>query len=116
MSTFSSKCEDKDDIYDRECTEVSNQVLTSKGFKYQPKRSAETKCSLSKRTKMCNHSKTCIIRQPYPPPIPSLVPLKNEDSNYHIKVLNGSLKWGSTCGYCFRIDIKNYGCESCVWI
>ena len=110
------KCEDKDDIYDKEYNETPQpkHVLSRRGFTYRPVKPYQTK--QSQITKLCLHSKTCIIRQPYPPPIPSLVPLKNEASNYHIKILKGSLNWGGTCGYCFRIDHKNYGCESCVWI
>ena len=107
-------CEDKDDIYDKEPPVTSKPVLSGVGFAHRPFISNQTGEKLV--TDMCLHSKTCVIRQPYPPPLPSLTPLKNEASNYHLKVLDGSLSWGRTCGYCFRIDHKNYGCEPCVWI
>ena len=35
----------------------------------------------------------------------------NKSSNYEWK-----FGLGFTCGYCYRIDHKNYGCESCVWM
>ena len=64
----------------------------------------------------CLHNQQCIIRQPFPPPIPALTPLVNEYSLYHTKTMAGELDWGSTCWYCMRIEYEKYGCDSCVWI
>jgi hypothetical protein len=44
------------------------------------------------------------------------MPLVNLYSLYHLKTMAGELDWGSTCGYCMRIEYEKYGCESCVWI
>ena len=85
--------------------------MTSKGFVYQPD---NTKPSALPPT--CSHTTQCIARHPRPPPLPSIVPLVNHRSQYHQKILEGSLDWGSTCTYCMRIEYDRYGCDSCVWI
>ena len=64
----------------------------------------------------CSHNQQCITRQPFTPPLPTITPLINEFSLYHLKTMAGELDWGSTCGYCMRIEHEKYGCESCVWI
>ena len=86
--------------------------LTRTGFNYRPSSAAQP-ISLSIN---CNHKKQCILRQPFPPPLPALTPLVNMSSLYHTRILSGDLDWGSTCSYCFRIEYEKYGCESCVWI
>ena len=97
-------------------SELCKSAMTRRGFNFRPMRPNYSKHLHLSDGGKCSHQKCCIIRQPFPPPTPAIVPLENDSSNYHIKVLKGSLGWGSTCGYCFRIDHKNYGCESCVWI
>ena len=64
----------------------------------------------------CCHSQQCIVRQPFPPPLPALVPIVNTYSMYHMKTMAGELDWGSTCSYCMRIEYEKYGCDSCVWM
>ena len=86
--------------------------VTRKGFNYRPNSLAQA----FSRPRNCSHVKQCIIREPFPPPLPTLTPLVNMHSLYHVKTLAGQLDWGRTCGYCFRMEHKNYGCESCVWI
>ena len=108
-----SKCEDKDDIYDED-NSGSQILLTRKGFNYRPVKGLDSDPTISKTSS--NFHEFSIIRDPLPPPFPTLTPLINESSNYHSKILDGSLGWGSTCEYCYRIDHKNYGCESCVWM
>ena len=86
--------------------------LTRTGFNYRPSSAAQA----FSPPRNCSHTKQCILRQPFPPPLPALTPLVNMSSLYHTRILSGDLDWGSTCSYCFRIDYERYGCESCVWI
>ena len=88
-----------------------NIPLTAKGFKTRSDHAIQVPVSGS-----CSHEKVCKLREPFPPPLPSVTPLQNNSSNYHLRMKEGLLDWGFTCGYCFRIDHKNYGCASCVWL
>ena len=120
------KCDDDPGVFDEDApskeiddialneksTETVEHLYTPKGFNSRPTLAAQSILSSSN----CSHPKQCIIRQPFPPPIPALTPLVNMYSLYHMKVLAGELDWGSTCAYCMRIDYEKYGCESCVWI
>ena len=102
-----------DDIaLNQKSTESVEQPFTPRGFNSRPTLAAQAFLSSNN----CSHTKQCIIRQPFPPPIPALTPLVNMYSLYHMKTLAGELDWGSTCAYCMRIDYEKYGCESCVWI
>ena len=87
--------------------------FTPKGFNHRP---TTTFAKSSSSSSDCFHESPCIVRQPFPPPLPALTPLINEYSMYHVKMLSGELDWGSTCWYCMRIEYEKYGCESCVWI
>ena len=64
----------------------------------------------------CSHDQQCVLRQPFPPPIPAMTPLVNNRSKYHEKMIAGTLDYGRTCEYCMRIEYERYGCDSCVWI
>ena len=66
--------------------------------------------------RVCMHETQCVARQPFSPPLPAMIPLVNQNSDYHVKIQSGSLDWGSTCSYCMRIDYERYGCNSCVWL
>ena len=92
---------------------LDNNIVTRKGFNHHPA-SIASKASSSDLN--CLHNQQCIIRQPFPPPLPSLTPIVNEYSLYHVKIMAEELDWGSTCWYCMRIDCDNYFCKSCVWI
>ena len=107
-----NNCEDDDFEDETKDSLVEEYQLTKRGFNFRPKYPAQRAAS----TKTCAHSSCCKIRDPYPPPLPALIPLINMSSNYHCRFLKGELDWGYTCGYCFRIDHKNYGCPSCVWL
>ena len=85
--------------------------ITPKGFDHQHSTKQQ-----SPSTEACSHNNQCIIRQPFPPPLPAVMPLVNMSSMYHKKIMAGQLDWGSTCAYCMRIDYEKYGCDSCVWI
>ena len=111
------KCEDNSKISEDEffLSEENMEALvippvTRKGFNHHPNFGAP-KNPVSYH---CFHTQQCIIRQPFPPPLPSLTPIVNEYSMYHMKIMAGELDWGSTCWYCMRIDCDNYGCESCL--
>lgn len=93
-------------------TDTINYPLTRKGFSFRLYRT-EKLPSLSKKNM---HSGFGILREPYPPPLPTLTPLVNKSSDYHNKVLDGTLDWGLTCENCYGIDCKNYGCPKCVWM
>ena len=86
--------------------------LTRTGFNYRPSSAAQAFSA----PRNCSHTRQCIVRQPFPPPLPALTPLVNMSSLYHTRIISGDLDWGSTCSYCYRIDYEKYGCESCVWI
>ena len=65
---------------------------------------------------VCTHSPQCIIREPLPPPFPSLTFLYNEDSQYHTHMMQWSKKEFAGCGRCFSIENENYGCKDCQWL
>ena len=117
------KCDDKTWIPDDNIMEATPQTssyipdiktepVTPKGFNTRPSNSSQHTSS----TSVCSHTPQCILRQPFPSPLPALTPLVNEYSLYHKKTMAGELDWGSTCWYCMRIDYEKYGCDSCVWI
>jgi hypothetical protein len=86
--------------------------FTPKGFTNRPSNPTNPSLASSK----CSHVQQCIIQEPFPPPLPAMIPIVNMYSLYHIKAMAGELDWGSTCSYCMRIEYEKYGCESCVWI
>ena len=104
-------CKDHSLHSDDELTPETLKPFTPKGFNHRP-----SKTSYSSSPSVCTHTKQCIIREPFSPPLPSLMPLVNLSSQYHLKTMAGELDWGSTCSYCFRIEYEKYGCDSCVWI
>ena len=106
------KCEDKDDIYDKEPPLPKKLVFRRHGFDLRPVKAGD----LDRADRLPLQSNSTIIREPFPPPLPALTPLVNSYSNYHIKIMKGSLDWGGTCENCYRIEHNNYGCESCVWM
>ena len=67
----------------------------------------------------CIHSPQCIIRQPLPPPSPSMPFLQNQDSKYHEHMMSNAGipgKYGG-CERCMReYYSKNYRCDDCVWL
>ena len=88
--------------------------ITPRGFNHRPTTLAVK--SFSSHPK-CSHSKQCLIREPFPPPYPSLIPVENMNSLYHLKFLSGDFDyWVRTCSYCMRVHYEKYGCESCVWL
>jgi hypothetical protein len=117
---FNPACENCDDsswLSDSSSDEISSEPvpipITPRGFDIRPNSPTSQSSSLSPN---CSHTQQCIIREPFPPPLPALAPLVNEYSLYHRKTMAGELDWGSTCWYCMRIDYEKYGCDSCVWI
>ena len=65
---------------------------------------------------VCNHSTQCIIREPLPPPFPSITFLHNEKSEYHTHMMQWSKKEFAGCVKCFSIENENYGCRDCRWL
>ena len=118
FSPACDKCDDKAWLSEESSSdEISLQAVpipfTRKGF---DTRSTFSRSNTSSSSSSCSHTPQCIIRQPFPPPLPALTPLVNEYSLYHEKTMAGELGWGSTCWYCMRIEYEKYGCDSCVWI
>ena len=74
---------------------VPKPPFTRRGFNFQPASDTSSSHSLD-----CSHTQQCITRQPFPPPLSALRPLKNLSSMYHMKTMAGELDWGSTCPYC----------------
>ena len=112
ISPACDKCDDYSWMSDDQDL-LANNIVTRKGFNHHPTSIASKNSSSDLN---CLHNQQCIIRQPFPPPLPSLTPIVNEYSLYHVKIMAGELDWGSTCWYCMRIDCDNYFCKSCVWI
>ena len=66
---------------------------------------------------ICKHSPQCVIRQPYPPPLPSITHIRNDRSKYHLHMMSRHGLPGHYGGHerCINAYSKNYGCESCIW-
>ena len=66
----------------------------------------------------CGHSPVCILRQPYPPPLPSVTHLKNDSSKYHLHIMSSSGIPGRYGGHerCMNAYSNNYGCDGCIWL
>ena len=67
---------------------------------------------------VCHHSPQCVIRQPYPPPLPLVTHIKSDISKYHIHILDTGgvpARYGGH-DHCLKGHSKNYGCEACVWL
>ena len=127
---FNPACENCDDYSDDDCISYDAPTVaqvfldpdplnfqhsfTRNGF--NSNRSTSNASNTFSTSSNCSHPKQCIIREPFPPPIPTLTPLVNEYSMCRLKTMAGELDWGSTCGYCMRIEHEKYGCESCIWI
>ena len=66
----------------------------------------------------CRHSPQCILRQPRPPPLPSVTHIRNIVSNYQEHIMS---KQGVPAQYggherCLNMSpSKNYGCDDCIW-
>ena len=61
--------------------------LTRTGFTYRPSSAAQA-FSIPRNCN-CSRARQCIIRQPFPPPLPALTPLVNMSSLYHTRILSG---------------------------
>ena len=64
----------------------------------------------------CTHSSQCILREPLPPPFPSITFLYNENTQYHMHMMQWSKKEFAGCAKCFSIENENYGCKDCRWL
>lgn len=66
----------------------------------------------------CKHVPVCVIRQPLPPPFPSITHIFNERSKYHEHMMSQAGVPGRYPGHekCMDAYSKNYGCEDCVWL
>ena len=66
----------------------------------------------------CKHSPQCVLRQPFPPPLPSVTYLKNDRSKYHLHMMSSGEVPGCYGGHdrCLNAYSKNYGCEACIWL
>ena len=67
-------------------------------------------------SELCTHSPQCIMREPLPPPFPSITFLYNEESQYHTHMMQWSKNEFAGCGRCFSIENENYGCRDCRWL
>ena len=61
---------------------VPKPPFTRRGFNFQPASDTSSSHSLD-----CSHTHQCITRQPFPPPLSALRPLKNLSSMYHMKTM-----------------------------
>ena len=65
---------------------------------------------------VCKHAVQCVIRQPYPPPSPSMPFIVHEVSKYHEHMMNKTQDDLTGCLKCFSVDNENYGCDKCTWL
>ena len=67
---------------------------------------------------LCKHSPVCTLRQPRPPPLPTVRHLRNERSKYHVHMMSKTGIPGRYGGHerCLDAYSKNYGCADCVWL
>ena len=72
--------------------------------------------SITNCPKLCTHSSQCIIREPLPPPFPSITFLYNENTQYHTHMMQWSKKEFAGCQKCFSVENENYGCKDCRWL
>ena len=66
----------------------------------------------------CKHTPVCVIRQPHPPPYPSITHLVNEVTKYHEHMMTRAGVPGRYpgCERCMNAYSKNYGCQGCIWL
>ena len=64
----------------------------------------------------CEHPTQCILRQPRPPPLPSITYLYNDRSKYHEHMMTWPADEFAGCRRCFSVDNENYGCGDCQWL
>ena len=67
-------------------------------------------------TNKCKHTPQCIVREPRPPPSPSITFLYNERSKYHEHMMLWSKKEFAGHPRCFSVENENYGCDDCTWL
>ena len=77
-----------------------------------PSSSASSKHCSSK----CEHKPQCILREPRPPPSPTITFLYNERSKYHQHMMLWSKKEFEGHTRCFAVENENYGCDDCTWL
>ena len=88
----------------------ASKPLTAKGFVLprvtQPKITEVSTCS---------HQPQCTLRQPLPPPLPSVTYLVNHSSMYHQKLQEqGGVEHGGTHDRCMAVEYERYGCADCM--
>ena len=64
----------------------------------------------------CEHEPQCILREPRPPPSPTITFLYNERSKYHQYMMLWSKKEFDEHSCCFAVENENYGCNNCTWL
>ena len=64
----------------------------------------------------CEHEPQCILREPRPPPSPTITFLYNERSKYHQHMMLWSKKEFDGHSRCFAVENENYGCDDCTWL
>ena len=64
----------------------------------------------------CEHKPQCILREPRPPPSPTITFLYNERSKYHQHMMLWTKKEFDGHSRCFAIENENYGCDDCTWL
>ena len=64
----------------------------------------------------CEHKPQCILREPRPPPSPTITFLYNERSKYHQHMMLWSKKEFEGHSRCFAVENENYGCDDCTWL
>ena len=65
---------------------------------------------------LCKHTPQCIVREPRPPPSPSITFLYNERSKYHQHMMLWDKKEFAGHPRCFSVENENYGCDDCTWL
>ena len=92
-------------------TQTSSSMIVNEELSENANIAHSTQCS-----SLCQHSMQCIIREPFPPPSPSITYLYNESSKYHQHMMLWSKKEFAGHAKCFSIDNENYGCSDCTFL
>ena len=93
------------------CNSSSLKSLTARGFLPSIPTQAQ-----SEPANTCSHIPQCIVRQPLPPPFPSITHLVNLTSKYHLHMVSKTADDFDGCYGCFSVENENYGCDKCTWL
>ena len=107
--SFSSEISAMEDVNMEVISKANNSDISSMDL--------DEPCASGISNALFQHIPQCVLRQPFPPPLPAVTHIRNEDSEYHKHIMSKTGVPGRYGGHtsCMGISVKNYGCNSCVW-